>query len=263
MKWFFIYFAQITTITLLKKIDLNADLGEGFPYDEQLLRYVSSCNIACGGHSGDTQSMRSTLLLAQKNNVNIGAHPSYPNRENFGRKVMDIDAKTLLSSLIKQCEDLIKIATELNVKVNYIKPHGALYNKAMNDSSTAQIIIKLIENYNGQFALMGMPNSILETLCKEKNITFIREGFADRRYTANGKLVARSENHAVIHDKEDVWQQVEEIVKNKRVIDENDEFISMPVDSICFHGDTPEALEELQFVFQKLSEENIQIQSIL
>ncbi|OHX68544.1 5-oxoprolinase subunit PxpA [Flammeovirga pacifica] len=245
----------------MKKIDLNADLGEGFPFDEQLLQYVSSCNIACGGHTGDDHSMKTTLLLAKKNGVNIGAHPSYPDRDNFGRKAVDINESDLLTSLLNQTNHLINLAKEVEANVSYIKPHGALYNKAMQDKPAAQIILRLIAHYNGQLGLMGMPNSLLETMCKDKGVTFIREGFADRRYTKEGLLIPRSKNNAVIHDQNDVWQQVHQMVNHQKVADENDDLISMELDSICFHGDTPEALQQLQLVYQKLSEQHVSIKA--
>ncbi len=259
------YFAPSTNITLqnLKTIDLNADLGEGFPFDEQLLQIVSSCNIACGGHTGDKESMKATLRLAQKYNVNVGAHPSYPDLENFGRKEIVISNDDLKNSIMDQVQSFLSIAKEENISVNYVKPHGALYNKAMIDITTATVIVEVIQAVSESLSIMGMPNSVLEILCQESGISFIKESFADRRYTSEGKLVPRSETGAVIHTNEEVWQQIKSTIEKGQLESIDKQLISLKTDSICFHGDTPEALELIQFVKKKLVENSIHIQSFL
>ncbi|NME67645.1 5-oxoprolinase subunit PxpA [Flammeovirga aprica JL-4] len=247
----------------MKTIDLNADLGEGFPYDEPLLQIVSSCNIACGGHTGTNESIRKTLQLARKYDVNVGAHPSYPDPENFGRKEMIIASEALKQSLIEQVQSILSIAEEENVTVSYVKPHGALYNKAMVDDDTANIVIEVIQSFSSSLSIMGIPNSILEKLCLENNISFIKESFADRRYTSDGKLVSRSNANAVIHTKTEVWQQIKSSVENGTIESIDGEIIHLKTDSICFHGDTPEALDLIQFVKKNLAENAITIKSFL
>ncbi|MBB6462916.1 5-oxoprolinase subunit PxpA [Flammeovirga kamogawensis] len=245
----------------MKSIDLNADLGEGFPYDERLLKLVSSCNIACGGHAGDESSMASTISLAKKYNVTIGAHPSYPDKGNFGRKMMEISSTHLITSLTAQINQLLTIGIANNATIHYIKPHGALYNKAMNDKKTATSIITSVKEINKNLAIMGMPNSELEQLCSKENIPFIKEGFADRRYTKEGLLVSRNKPNAVLHKNEDVWNQVVKMIQHQEIDSEEGVPVSIITDSICFHGDTPEALTLLQFVSKKLNEHSIEITS--
>ncbi|NLR93112.1 5-oxoprolinase subunit PxpA [Flammeovirga agarivorans] len=247
----------------MKFIDLNADLGEGFPYDEELLQLVSSCNIACGGHAGTTASMSTTIALAKKYHVTIGAHPSYPDKENFGRKVIDISTTELKSTLTQQIQQLIELAKLQNINVEYIKPHGALYNKAMVDISTAEVIAQVVLAINPELPILGMPNSELEAICLKNNITFIKEGFADRKYTNAGQLVARSQHGAVIHSPTEVWEQIDQMISLQQVNTIDQLSIDMKVDSICFHGDTPEALALLKYVHQQLTEHSSSIQSFI
>lgn len=243
-------------------IDINVDLGEGFPHDEQLLQLVSSCNIACGGHTGSIESMKSTIKIAKENNVNIGAHPSFPDKRHFGRKVIDIKPNLLLHSIRSQVESLIEISIIENTKVTYIKPHGALYNKAMIDIKTAEIIVDATEQASSNLSIMGMQNSKLQEVCNQKGIHFIKESFADRKYTKEGKLVSRDKPHAVLHTNEEVWKQVYNLIKHQKIESENGLLLSTKTDSICFHGDTPEALTLLQFVSKKLTEHSIKITSL-
>lgn len=244
-------------------IDLNTDIGEAFPYDKKLLQLVSSCNIACGGHTGSNESMRETILLAKHNNIKIGAHPSYPDKENFGRKEIEISPSQLKISLKNQINSLINIALEENEKVAYVKPHGALYNVAMKDISVAQTIINACRESNTELAIMGMPNSVLEQLCLQQEIIFIKESFADRRYTKEGQLVSRKMKNAVIYNKTEVWYQVEQLINNNRLQAINGEWITLQTDSICFHGDTPKALELLQYVVKQLNNSIIEIKAFL
>ncbi|KXX68542.1 5-oxoprolinase subunit PxpA [Flammeovirga sp. SJP92] len=247
----------------MKTIDLNADLGEGFPYDEQLLQIVSSCNIACGGHTGTKESMKITLRLAQKYNVNVGAHPSYPDQGNFGRKEIVISDQKLKLSLMNQINDLLEISKEEKVKVSYVKPHGALYNKAMVDKTTALIIVEAVQAVSKNLAIMGMPSSKLEALCIKQGIHFIKESFADRRYTSDGKLVSRREVGAIIHTNEDVWLQIKSTIEKGQLESIDGKLVALKTNSICFHGDTPEALELIQFVQKKLTDNSIHIKSVL
>ncbi|MDB4297343.1 5-oxoprolinase subunit PxpA [Flavobacteriaceae bacterium] len=245
------------------RIDFNADLGEGFLFDQELMQYISSCNIACGGHTGNENSMRATLALAKQNKVTVGAHPSYPDPANFGRKPMDIDLDVLEQSIYFQVAELLRISKEENIKVAYIKPHGALYNKAAVCKETAKVIIKVLNLLEADLALMGLPNSELEILAIENNITFIKESFADRRYHATGKLVSRNNARAVIHSKEEVWGQLKPILENGKAISLEGEQFSLITDSICFHGDTPEALELVSYVHAQLLAVNYTIKSSL
>ncbi|WP_170178492.1 5-oxoprolinase subunit PxpA [Flammeovirga pectinis] len=247
----------------MKFIDLNADLGEGFSFDESLLKIISSCNIACGGHAGDENSMATTILLAKKYNVTIGAHPSYPDKKNFGRTMMKISSTQLIDSLLDQINQLLTIGETNNATIRYIKPHGALYNRAMNDKETAASIITSVKEINIDLAVMGIPNSELEKLCSKENIQFIKEGFADRRYNSDGSLVNRTHKKAVIHQKGKVWMQIKDLIEKQKILSIDNELVPLSINSICFHGDTPKTLELLEFVTHQLKEIDISIKSYI
>lgn len=238
-------------------MDINADLGEGFLFDEELMSLISSCNIACGGHAGTENSMRATIRLAKKHGVTIGAHPSYPDPEHFGRKEMDIAPDLLKRALQYQILTLINIAREEGTVVRYIKPHGALYNKAATDIDTANLLVDVVKEIEPSVALMGLAGSLLETIAKKNYLMFLREGFADRTYTKEGTLVPRTNSLAVIDDKIEVWQQVKSLVMDQKIKSINGDELPLEVKSICFHGDTPQAVELLSYVSNKLKEENI------
>ncbi|MGY5351051.1 5-oxoprolinase subunit PxpA [Wenyingzhuangia sp. IMCC45533] len=242
-------------------MDINADLGEGFLFDEELMQMISSCNIACGGHTGNLNSMQSTIRLAKKHGVIIGAHPSYPDSNFFGRKEMNIEYIVLKKSLKNQILNLIEIAKEQNTTVKYVKPHGALYNKAAVDITTANLIVSVVNEIDPSLAIMGLANSVMEEIAKQHRLKFIKESFADRRYNADGTLVNRSHPLAVIHQKEEVWKQVKSLMFSKSITAINGENIDLEVDSICFHGDTPEALELLTYVKEQFLNYAVKIKS--
>ncbi|WP_010136224.1 5-oxoprolinase subunit PxpA [Ochrovirga pacifica] len=247
----------------IKKIDINADLGEGFLFDEELMQQISSCNIACGGHAGTENSIRATVRLAKKYGVTIGAHPSYPDPDNFGRKEMEITPSQLQKSIREQITSFINIAKQEGAIVRYVKPHGALYNKAAKDPITAQLLVDVIKEIEPSVALLGLSNSLLEDVAKKNYLLFLKESFADRRYHAKGTLVSRANPKGVIHQKEVVWKQVKSIVLDKELETIEGEKIKIEVDSICFHGDTPEALELLSYVCEQLTENQITIQNAI
>lgn len=245
------------------KIDINADLGEGFLFDEDILEKVSSCNIACGGHTGTENSMRATIRLAKKYGVTIGAHPSYPNPEYFGRKEMEISPELLRKSIRDQILLLIKIAREEGAVVRYVKPHGALYNKAAVDVDTANMLVDIVKQIEPSVGLMGLAGSVLEPIAKKNYLMFLKESFADRRYHQDGTLVSRNHPLAVIHDKEVVWKQIQGILLKNEILSIEEQTLSIKVDSICFHGDTPKALELLSYVHEQLSNQKITIQNAI
>lgn len=247
----------------MNSIDINTDIGEGFLFDEELLQKVSSCNIACGGHTGNAASMRATIQLAKKYKVTVGAHPSYPDPIYFGRKVISISTADLERSLISQIQALVIIGISENYSVQYVKPHGALYNQAMVDVEIAKVIVSAVKGIDQNLAMMGMPNSVLEDLCKDAQIKYIKESFADRRYHADGRLVSRSQYHAVIHQADQVWEQIAHLILQEEIISIENKKVALKTDSICFHGDTPEALELLTYVVDQLKSQFIAIKPIL
>ena len=225
-------------------IDLNADIGElagpeGRALDAGILDAVTSCNIACGGHAGDAQSMRETLKMACEKGVTCGAHPSYPDREGFGRRAMEIASSELGESLKTQVSALLIEAKALGVSVAHLKPHGALYNTAAKSAELADMIASITRD-SGIPNLVGPPASELEAAAQRAEIGFIGEGFADRSYETDGALTPRSEIGAVHEDETDQIKQALTIADGY-VLTRNGKRIELPVQTICVHGDTPGA----------------------
>lgn len=233
---------------MTQTIDLNADLGEGDAYDSELLNIVSSCNIACGGHAGDATSMRATILSAMENGVSIGAHPSYPDCEGFGRRSGFMAGDALRESLQTQIESLISIAAERGATVSHVKPHGALYNDAVNDRELADVIATAIIATSPDAALVGLPNSELQNAAAAHGLDFIGEGFIDRAYQDDGQLVPRSEPGAVHNSLELVLPQAIGLVGE--------------VDTLCIHGDTPGAAEVAKAVRNSLEQQGVKIRAL-
>jgi len=229
-------------------IDLNADLGEGDAFDVELLEIVSSCNVACGGHAGDDASMRTTVAAALNNNVAIGAHPSYPDREGFGRVSGFLDGEELRESLIGQISALAAIAKEQGTGLRHVKPHGALYNDAVHDSELANTIASAIVATIPNAALVGLPNSELQHAARRHELAFIGEGFIDRAYQSNGTLVPRSQPGAVHDSLELVLPQAVSLVGK--------------VDTLCIHGDTPDAPRAAAAVRDALQKQGVEIRAI-
>jgi UPF0271 protein len=229
-------------------IDLNADLGEGDPYDLELLRIVSSCNIACGGHAGDEETMRATVLSASENGVSIGAHPSYPDREGFGRRSRFTAGEELLGSLIMQIEALNFVVAGIGATLAHVKPHGALYNDAVNDRELAEIIASAISATVPNAAFVGLPESELQNAAVEHGLDFVAEGFIDRAYQENGQLVPRSEPGAVHKSLELVLPQAVSLVGK--------------VDTLCIHGDTPGAADAAAAVREELERQGVEIRAL-
>ena len=242
-----------------KRIDLNADLGEGCAFDAQLMTVVTSCNIACGGHAGDEASMRTALTLAKENGVVAGAHPSFPDRENFGRTKSNLSGVDLETSLTEQIEALKNISNELGVAIAHLKPHGALYNMAAMDDGLACSLCAVLQNTLPGTRLVGPPESRLQRQASEQGIDFVAEGFADRAYEADRQLRDRTLDGAVFHDPDDQVAQATSIALRQQVSTHDGGTISLPVQSLCVHGDTPGAFEAAKAIRTALEAQNILI----
>ena len=229
-------------------IDMNADLGEGDPYDMELLTIVSSCNVACGGHAGDESSMIATVAAAIANGVVIGAHPAYPDRDGFGRRSGFQSGDALLESLLTQIRSLDAIVTRLGAKLTHVKPHGALYNDAVNDRGLADTIAAAMLASGPQLMLVGLADSELQHAAKRHALGFITEGFVDRAYQENGQLLPRSEPGAVHKSLNLVLPQAMALVGK--------------VDTLCIHGDTPGAAEVARAVRTRLEEQGVTIRAL-
>ena len=245
------------------EIDINCDMGEAFGHyqlaeDPAIFNYITSCNIACGFHAGDPIVMERTLLLASEANVAVGAHPSYPDLQGFGRRYMKIKPSDLKSMIKYQVAALSGMAGSLGIKLSHVKPHGALYNFAADDPTESYCIIEALIELGGKVPLMGLSGSAMETAAGELGYPFIREAFADRRYNEGGRLVSRSRPDAIIGSPKEAAEQVLNIIKSQRVRTLDGETIALQAQSICVHGDHPMVLEVLRAIDDMLTQHKIQ-----
>ena len=245
-------------------IDINCDLGESYGNfrvgnDDAVFPYLSSCNIACGFHGGDPLHMKKTIAKAIKHKVQIGAHPSYPDRLGFGRYKMNLPGDQLQAIIEYQVAALKSMTESQGATVKYVKPHGALYNSMSNDLEEAKYVIAGILNIDPDLKIMGLAGSAFEQFAKSEGIQFVPEGFADRQYEDNGSLRSRSEEGAVIHSAEDASAQVLTMVKDKSVVSNTGKLITVNAKSICIPGDNPAAISILEAIHKLLKSEGIQI----
>ncbi len=224
-------------------MDINCDLGEGTGNDEKIMPFITSCNIACGGHTGDINSITETIRLAKKYNVKIGAHPSFPDKENFGRVPVEMPEEELKNELRQQILLIEEIADKERVKLHHLKPHGALYNLAVNDKKTAKIIIDLMRDQGKGLSLYLPFNSLIEVLSQKYKIPYFYEVFADRAYREDLSLVSRKESGALIEDPQVIYQRVKKMITEKKVVTILGKEVKIKVDTICIHGDNPNAVE--------------------
>ena len=244
----------------MKEIHINCDLGEGGDFDADLMPHISACNIACGGHAGNLETMQQTIKLAVEHEVEIGAHPSYPDKGNFGRKTMKISAEELQRSIVAQILSLKQLAEAEGVKLTHVKPHGALYNEAAKDEKTAQIIIDSLLEFDQKLALFCPLNSVISKLAKGK-IPIVFEAFADRNYIPDYSLVSRSKSNALISEKEAVFEHLFSMFSEGKITCENGTKISCSATTFCLHSDTPNSVEIMSFLKRKFAEHNIKIKN--
>lgn len=245
----------------MTSIDLNADLGEGAPYDEALLQIVSSANIACGGHAGDAQTMAHTVQLALANGVAVGAHPGYPDRDGFGRESGFLRGEDLYDSLTQQVTQLADIAAQLGARLAHVKPHGALYNDAVRDAELADVIARVVAEAPGSPAFMGMAGTELEAAATRHGLVFIAEAFIDRAYERDGTLVSRKEPGAVHEDLNVATTQAARLAIDGRVTARNGDEIDVRADTLCIHGDTAGAAEKARAVRDVLESHGVEIRA--
>lgn len=240
------------------EIDLNCDLGEGGKHDARIMPLISSCNIACGGHYGNEKSIAETMDLAAAHHVNIGAHPSYPDKNNFGRKPIDISLKTLEESLTWQIQNLCREAKKRKLTPHHVKPHGILYHDLMSNGEKAEMFVNLVWEINPRFILFAPPKSLLLEMAKGKLKTWV-EGFADRNYAENFKLISRQNKEALLTGKERIFERVLSMAKEQKIPLRRGGFLQAKFNTFCVHSDTPNCVGILQFLNQKLPEKDIQI----
>jgi UPF0271 protein len=220
------------------QIDLNCDLGEGCGLDTELMPLITSANISCGFHAGDWQTALAALRLAQDHDVHVGAHPGYPDREDFGRREQDMREEEVYELCMYQIGALIGLTHTTEQPLTYIKPHGALYNQACRDDRFASPIVSAAQDLG--LAVVGLPGSRLEALCV--NARFVREGFADRRYQADGSLVPRAKSNAFIENPPEAVEQAQWLIREQGI------------QTLCVHGDNPQALTFVRALRTALTE---------
>lgn len=245
----------------MKHVDLNVDLAEGCGNDEKLLQLVSSANVACGLHAGDYNEMRKAIQWAKANNVRVGAHPSFPDRENFGRTNMQLADDELRACLLYQLGAVKALCEAENVILAYVKPHGALYNQAAKDPALARLIAQTIKAFDPKLALMGLSGSLMLNVAQEEGLSIISEVFADRHYLADGSLVPRTRDDALVENDEEAISQVLQMVLEGTVPTAEGSKVAIQADSICLHGDGAHAIEFAEKIIVALKEKQIEIRS--
>jgi UPF0271 protein len=225
-------------------IDFSADLGEGSPGEDEIWPLITSANVACGGHVGDEHSMREAARLAHKHNVRFGAHPSYPDRENFGRKSLSMSADDLRASLIAQISALAAFAP-----VHHVKPHGALYNDAHKNRALAEIIVSALDP---SMAIVAPDHSQMAAAARDAGLRVIREAFADRRYEPDGSLTPRSIPGSTLTI-EEAAAQAALLVRESAVITRDGTRVALAFDTICIHADMPNAVARLHAIRRAVS----------
>jgi UPF0271 protein len=245
---------------MLARIDFNCDLGEGCD-DAAMMPYISSANIACGLHAGDASTMRRTVALCIAHDVAIGAHPSFDDRENFGRKAQAIAPEAAYALVLRQIEALAAIAREHDAMLRHVKPHGALYNQAAQDVALADAIARAVRDFDPSMILFGLSGSALTDAGVSHGLRVAHEAFAERRYQANGRLVPRSEADAVIQDLHASLAQVRALVREGRVIANTGDSVALRADTLCLHGDRADAAEFARAVRELLAADGVLVQA--
>lgn len=244
------------------KIDINCDVAEGIGNEAELMPWISSANIACGYHAGNEDLMRQTVELCLKHNAAIGAHPSYPDWENFGRTNMSFPGEQIQQIILKQLTILKKIVDEQGARLHHVKPHGALYNMAAKDPDLAHHIALAIKSFDSSLILYGLSGSAMIREAKMLQLKTANEVFADRTYQPDGSLTPRSQHKALIESENKAIEQVIRFVKEGTVKTMSGEVIALQADTICLHGDGAHAVEFAKLIHARLVEEKIDIQTV-
>lgn len=249
------------------KIDLNCDLGESFGnykigMDEEVIKYISSANIACGFHASDPLVMEKTVALAKENGVKVGAHPGFPDLAGFGRRNMNVSPKELKAMVIYQIGALNAFCKANEIKMNHVKPHGAMYNMAAKDERLALAIAEAVAHVDDSLVLVGLSGSELLKAAKRVGIKCASEVFADRVYEDDGSLVPRTKIGAVITNEEEASDRAVQMIKFGKVKSISGKEIPITADTICIHGDTPQALHLARIMRAKFAREKIEIQAL-
>lgn len=245
-------------------IDLNCDMGESFGAwkmgrDAELMNFVSSVNIACGFHAGDASVIRRTVETAVKKGVAIGAHPSFPDLQGFGRREMKLSAQEIFDLVLYQVSAVKGICEAFNTKLRHVKPHGALYNQGAKDAEIAKSIAEVVKKIDKNLVFYGLSESFLISEAEKIGLRTASEVFADRTYQSDGNLTPRSQANALIENTEEAVSQVLQMVMENSVTTTNGEIIPLKAETICIHGDGENALVFAQIINAKLRDNGIEI----
>ena len=248
-------------------VDLNSDLGESFGawimgMDEDVMSHISSSNIACGWHGGDSEVMLRTVRAAKAKNVAIGAHPGYPDLVGFGRRNMTCTPDELYAYTIYQVGALMGVCISEGLELQHVKPHGAMYNQAAKDPKLAAAITKAIKSLGGGIILMGLAGSAFETAATELGVPFAAEAFADRGYMADGSLVPRDKPGAFIHDPDEAAARMLKLVREGTIETPDGQVLKLKAHSICMHGDSPEAVKMAEVVKATLEKNGVAVKNL-
>ncbi len=241
------------------RVNLNCDLGEGCDNDAELMKFISSANIACGFHAGDAETMRRTVELALKNNVAMGAHPGYADRENFGRLSQELDRKEIIDLVTDQIAALRSVCDEFDSRLTHVKPHGALYNQSANDTEIAAAIAEAVKTVDPKLILFGLSGSHSIAEAEHIGLVTASEVFSDRTYRSDGSLTPRTEPNALISDIETAAEQVIQMIRDQTVTATDGCTVTIKAETVCIHGDGEHAVEFARAINKKLTENRIEI----
>lgn len=243
-------------------IDINCDLGEGMPNDASIMPFISSANIACGFHAGDETTIRNTIRLAVKNRLAIGAHPGFADKENFGRVEILLPTHDYYALVMEQLVLFKEIADEEGVPVHHVKPHGALYNLAVKNEMVATEIAKAVHDFDPLLVYYALSNSAMLRIAEDMGLKTASEVFADRTYQDDGTLTPRTQRNAMLTDSEMAARQVLMMAKDKKVMTSNGKSIPVKADTICIHGDLPQAYSFAKAICKSLKENKIDVKAL-
>ena len=244
------------------QVDLNADLGEGAGHDDELLELVTSANIATGFHAGDAETMRAAVEAASARNVSIGAHPSFFDRENFGRKELTVPSNEVFEAIVYQLGVFQAIIEAGASRLCHVKPHGALYNMAVRDEKLAAAVARAIASVDSKLMLFAPSESKLAQAGRGHGLRIVSEVFADRNYLANGSLVSRTRPDAMLHDPETAATRVVRMLRENKVQSVDGADVEVKAETICVHGDNPKAVEFARVLRSRLERDGVVIRAV-
>ncbi|HUR99595.1 MAG TPA: 5-oxoprolinase subunit PxpA [Pyrinomonadaceae bacterium] len=242
-------------------IDLNCDMGEGCGNDAELMKYVSSANVACGFHAGDLQTMRATVELALEHGVAIGAHPGYRDRENFGRVAMEIALNDIFDLVAEQIRTMVGVCEENGTVLHHVKPHGALYNQAATNSELAATIARAVASIDPDLILYGLSGSLLISEARKAGLRTASEVFADRTYQPDGSLTPRSHSEALMNDDKKAVAQVLQMIRSRTVTAITGETVEITADTLCIHGDSEHAVGFAKSIREAMAATGVRVMS--